>query len=243
MYDDHSIELMPIMSVVASSCHGRPRSRTSSSRAVFHTGSESTSTPSRSKATAAGSPIGRPYRPRVSMSSCRATMSLRGPEHSGDADRCASWDTVSVPALHVVGVRLEVGAGLVVRVVEARVEVHRLDEAREHHGREGVRELAVCVVDVLGDVGETVDELLGVWGDALFDRLRVLPRSRGPRVVGAVGTELALDEDGDRLAHVRHVRRAQTFDVAVEPDRVWQHPAVVMHESEPEPLDPCLLYT
>src|SRR2546421_3344349 len=53
---------MPIMSVVARSSHVPPRSRTSVSRAAFQTGSESISTPSRSKTTAAGAPTERPYR-------------------------------------------------------------------------------------------------------------------------------------------------------------------------------------
>src|SRR2546430_4287320 len=53
---------MPIMSVVALSCHVPPRSRTSSLRAVSHTRSDSISTPSRSNTTAAGSPTERPYR-------------------------------------------------------------------------------------------------------------------------------------------------------------------------------------
>src|SRR5207248_1039467 len=54
--------LMPIMSVVALSCHVPPRSRTSSLRAVSHTRSDSISTPSRSNTTAAGSATERPYR-------------------------------------------------------------------------------------------------------------------------------------------------------------------------------------
>src|SRR2546430_5299146 len=53
---------MPIMSVVARSSHVPPRSRTSVSRAAFQTGSESISTPSRSKTAAAGAPTERPYR-------------------------------------------------------------------------------------------------------------------------------------------------------------------------------------
>src|SRR5215210_7580596 len=53
---------MPIMSAVACSCHVPPHWRTSCSRASFQTCSESISTPSRSKTTAAGSLIGRPYR-------------------------------------------------------------------------------------------------------------------------------------------------------------------------------------
>jgi hypothetical protein len=79
-------------------------------------------------------------------------------------------------------VRGEVGAGLVVGVVEVGVEVHGLDVAGEHHRREGVRELPVGVVDVLGDLAQAVDELLGVWGDAALDRLGVTP---GPGVLGS----------------------------------------------------------
>src|SRR3954451_11733666 len=53
---------MPIMSVVARPSHIPPRSRTRSSRAASHTCSDSISTPSRSKTTAAGAPTERPYR-------------------------------------------------------------------------------------------------------------------------------------------------------------------------------------
>ena len=52
MYRDHSFELMPIMSRCARLCQRPPRSRTSCSRAVSHTCSESIRTPSRSKTTA-----------------------------------------------------------------------------------------------------------------------------------------------------------------------------------------------
>src|SRR5262245_8568000 len=50
------------MSRVARSFHAPPRSRTSSSRAVSHTSSDSMSTPSRSKTTTSGSAIFRRYR-------------------------------------------------------------------------------------------------------------------------------------------------------------------------------------
>src|SRR4051812_42372128 len=53
-YRDHSGELMPSMSCVASSFHRPPRSATSSRRAPSHASSESTSTPSRSRTTASG---------------------------------------------------------------------------------------------------------------------------------------------------------------------------------------------
>src|SRR2546430_15042837 len=63
MYCDHSLELIPIMSAVACSCHVPPRSRTSCSRPAFHPGSESISTPSRSNTTATGSPTDPPLAP------------------------------------------------------------------------------------------------------------------------------------------------------------------------------------
>src|SRR3954468_1908002 len=53
MYRDHSGELIPIMSACAWSCQRPPRSRARSSRTTSHSCSESTSTPSRSKTTAA----------------------------------------------------------------------------------------------------------------------------------------------------------------------------------------------
>src|SRR3954452_7741915 len=53
-YRDHSGELMPSMSCVASSFQRPPRSATSSRRAPSHASSESTSTPSRSRTTDSG---------------------------------------------------------------------------------------------------------------------------------------------------------------------------------------------
>src|SRR3954466_15075624 len=53
-YRDHSGELMPSMSWVASSFQRPPRAATSSRRAPSHASSESTSTPSRSRTTASG---------------------------------------------------------------------------------------------------------------------------------------------------------------------------------------------
>src|SRR3954471_13858362 len=53
-YRDHSGELMPSISCVASSFQRPPRSATSSRRAPSHASSESTSTPSRSRTTASG---------------------------------------------------------------------------------------------------------------------------------------------------------------------------------------------
>src|SRR5438046_354329 len=53
MYSDHSGELIPIMSACAWSCQRPPRSRARTSRISSHNCSESTSTPSRSKTTAA----------------------------------------------------------------------------------------------------------------------------------------------------------------------------------------------
>ena len=52
MYRDHSIELIPIISRVASGCQWPPVSSTSCRRASSHADSESTRTPSRSKTTA-----------------------------------------------------------------------------------------------------------------------------------------------------------------------------------------------
>src|SRR5438105_3605881 len=54
MYLDHSTEVMPIIARGASSRHCPPVCSTSSLRALFQTDSESSSTPSRSKITAAG---------------------------------------------------------------------------------------------------------------------------------------------------------------------------------------------
>src|SRR3954451_1261252 len=53
MYRDHSGELIPIMSACAWSCQRPPRSRARSSRTSSQSCSESTSTPSMSKMTAA----------------------------------------------------------------------------------------------------------------------------------------------------------------------------------------------
>src|SRR3954451_4075282 len=53
-YRDHSGELMPSMSCVASSFQLPPRAATSARRAPSHASSESTRTPSRSSTTASG---------------------------------------------------------------------------------------------------------------------------------------------------------------------------------------------
>jgi hypothetical protein len=72
----------------------------------------------------------------------------------------------TVPSLHVVGMGVEIRAFLVVSVIELGVQMHRLDEPRQHDRREGARELAVLVVDVLGHLFSVCSRVTAMFRSA-----------------------------------------------------------------------------
>src|SRR5687767_7085338 len=101
--------------------------------------------------------------------------------------------------------RRQVRAVPVVLVVEVRVEVVRLHEAREHDRGSDAGELAVLLVDVLRDLRHAHHEVSAVGSDRPLDAGGISPRPGSTLVIGPALAELPLDEGLYRRVHVGKV--------------------------------------
>src|SRR6266567_2386597 len=103
----------------------------------------------------------------------------------------------TMPARHVLGVRIQVGARLEEAVVEVEIQVMGLDVVHDEHRRHRAREFAEGVEDVLGLKRDARFEPLVVNLSAPPHARAVGPCSRSVRVERAAWAELALGEGLD----------------------------------------------
>ena len=88
----------------------------------------------------------------------------------------------AVPALHMLGVGAQVGAGLEETVIEVEIQMMGLDVVQDEHGRHGARELAERVEDVLRLQRHATFELVVVDLRASADARAVAPGAGGVAV-------------------------------------------------------------
>src|SRR5918996_754416 len=117
-------------------------------------------------------------------------------------ERTASVGPLAVPPPPVVGVGLQVGPRLLVRIVELGVYVVGLHEPGQHNRGERPGEFPVLLQHVLRDLTQAVHELLAVGLDGAFDLGALLPGAPEAGIVRAAWTELPLLAGLYSRAHV-----------------------------------------
>jgi hypothetical protein len=117
-----------------------------------------------------------------------------------------------------------------------------LDEADQHDGRDGGRELAIRVIDILRRFAHIRHELGAVEWHTSLDFTAMLPWAWNAGVVRPPRAELPVHGGVQCCTHIGIVRRTHSLILAIEPYRVGHGPAFVLHEMEAEPLGVLLLW-